>query len=332
MNQKLFFPLVDETVEEDAPTSSSNSKRVVRHGVATNDLVLSAYLEGNDAVFPKILDVYVKPGSVVADVTCGEGVFWRDVDSGSYDLRSTDIKTGVDCRNLPYRDREIDCVVLDPPYMHSPGGSAPQISRCVREVLCQQRSWRTNEPQVPRCSPRSLHRSWCRSTPRLTRARRLHREMPRRSLRQPPTLHTRRDHEPPTRKLGFVAEDLFVVVRKNRPGRQPHDQTGSRPQEPLLLPRLLETRSRPRKMGTSAINPIDLMVQVIEEHSPESIWQNSPLSGYRQLGNTNRGQIGEDFIRRYLTAANIPVSNSGLAQLPPTSSSRANASKSKPPH
>ncbi len=62
-------------------------------------------------------------------------------------------------------------------------------------------------------------------------------------------------------------------------------------------------------MGTSTIDPINLMVKVIEEHSPESIWQNSPLSGYRQLGNTNRGQVGEDFIRRYLKAAKISVSN-----------------------
>ena len=62
-------------------------------------------------------------------------------------------------------------------------------------------------------------------------------------------------------------------------------------------------------MGTSPIDPMDLMVQVIEEHSPESIWQNSPLAGYRQLGNTNRGQIGEDFIRRYIAAAGISVSN-----------------------
>ena len=67
-------------------------------------------------------------------------------------------------------------------------------------------------------------------------------------------------------------------------------------------------------MGTAPINPgnidpIDLMVEVIEEHSPESIWRGSRLEGYRQLGNTNRGQIGEDFVRRYLSAANIPVSN-----------------------
>ena len=57
------------------------------------------------------------------------------------------------------------------------------------------------------------------------------------------------------------------------------------------------------------MNPIDLMVQVINEHSPKSIWTGSPLEGYRRLGNTNRGQIGEEFIRQYLKAANIPVGN-----------------------
>ena len=57
------------------------------------------------------------------------------------------------------------------------------------------------------------------------------------------------------------------------------------------------------------MNPIDLMVQVISEHSPKSIWTGSPLEGYRRLGNTNRGQIGEEFIRKYLSAADIPVSN-----------------------
>ena len=57
------------------------------------------------------------------------------------------------------------------------------------------------------------------------------------------------------------------------------------------------------------MNPIDLMVQVINEHSPTSIWTGSPLEGYRRLGNTNRGQIGEEFIRQYLIAANIPVGN-----------------------
>ena len=97
--------------------------RVVGRGKPTNDLVLSAHVEGNDGVFPKILGLYVSPGSVVADVTYGKGVFWRNVDDGVYDLRKTDILDGIDCRRLPYRDGEMDCVILDPPYMHSPGGT-----------------------------------------------------------------------------------------------------------------------------------------------------------------------------------------------------------------
>ena len=126
MTVNLSFPLMDETLEEKSSPPSQTGKRVVRNGVATNDLVLSAYVDGNENVFPKILNLYVKPGSVVADVTYGEGVFWRGVPRGRYDLRATDIQNGVDCRDLPYADAEIDCVVLDPPYMHSPGGTAHQ--------------------------------------------------------------------------------------------------------------------------------------------------------------------------------------------------------------
>ncbi len=54
---------------------------------------------------------------------------------------------------------------------------------------------------------------------------------------------------------------------------------------------------------------VDLLVTIIREHSPEDIWQDSPLIGYRMLGNTNRGEIGETFIRRYLQQHDIPVGN-----------------------
>ena len=62
-------------------------KRTVRNGVTTNDLVLSAYMDSNEAVFPKIMALYVKPGSIVADVTYGKGVFWRCIPPDRYDLR-----------------------------------------------------------------------------------------------------------------------------------------------------------------------------------------------------------------------------------------------------
>ena len=59
------------------------------------------------------------------------------------------------------------------------------------------------------------------------------------------------------------------------------------------------------------MNPVELLAEIIKEHVPKDIWQNSPLIGYRMLGNTNRGEIGEEFIRRYLRAAKIDVGNGG---------------------
>jgi len=92
-------------------------KRKSPDGAATTDLVLSCYAGDNSEVFPKILHLHVPKGSVVADVTYGKGVFWRRVAPGDYDLKASDLKTGVDCRRLPYEKESIDCVVLDPPYM-----------------------------------------------------------------------------------------------------------------------------------------------------------------------------------------------------------------------
>ena len=56
---------------------------------------------------------------------------------------------------------------------------------------------------------------------------------------------------------------------------------------------------------------IKLLVSIIREHSPEDIWQSSPAIGYRLLGNTNRGEIGEEFIRRYLAQNSIDAGNGG---------------------
>jgi hypothetical protein len=99
-------------------------KRKSPAGVSTNRLIFSAYRGSNDDLFPKLLSLYVAPGSKVADVTYGKGVFWKKVPKDQYQLLATDICKGVDCRQLPYEDGSIDCVVFDPPYMHTPGGTA----------------------------------------------------------------------------------------------------------------------------------------------------------------------------------------------------------------
>jgi len=91
--------------------------RRVQGGVATSDVAVSAYVGTNAEVFPDILRLHVPEASVVADVTYGKGVFWRDVPEGAYRLLASDLKTGTDCRELPYEGESIDCVVFDPPYM-----------------------------------------------------------------------------------------------------------------------------------------------------------------------------------------------------------------------
>ena len=53
------------------------------------------------------------------------------------------------------------------------------------------------------------------------------------------------------------------------------------------------------------MNPLELLVEIIREHAPEDIWRDSPVEGYRRLGNTNRGEIGEEFVRRYLKESKI---------------------------
>lgn len=186
-------------------------------GIATNDLIFSAYVGTNADVFPVILKLYVAPGSRVADVTYGNGVFWRDVPSGRYGLRKSDLKSGVDARALPYENAIMDCVVFDPPYMHSPGGTAhdghqnfeayyrnngdngtsKKYHDAVLELYFQagEEAWRVLRNggiYIVKCADEV-----CACQQRLT-----HIEI---------VNHFQE-------KNMFAAEDLFVVVRKNKPG------------------------------------------------------------------------------------------------------------------
>jgi hypothetical protein len=106
------------TVDRDTPVPAPTKKpRKKPAGAATTDVVLSSHLGPNAPLFKDILKLHVPVGSVIADVTWGKGAFWTATDTSLYDVRGTDIQTGVDCRDLPYGDGEIDALVLDPPYM-----------------------------------------------------------------------------------------------------------------------------------------------------------------------------------------------------------------------
>lgn len=103
-----------EATPDDTPVQRTRKRP---DGEATTNVVLSSHTGTNAPVFRDILRLFVPVGSTVADVTWGKGVFWTQVPEGLYEVKGTDLQTGVDCRDLPYEDGSIDALVLDPPYM-----------------------------------------------------------------------------------------------------------------------------------------------------------------------------------------------------------------------
>ena len=193
------------------------ARRRVRNGQPTNELAFSAYVGGNEDTFPHILDLYVAPGSLVADVTFGKGVFWRNVPEERYELLATDIQTGVDCRDLPYEDGTVDCVVLDPPYMHSPGGTAHTVhaafERHYRNNITGNRTTKKYHEAVL-----ELYEDAGKEAYRVLRERGVLIVKCQDEVCANRQRFTHVEIMQSYERLGFITEDLFVVVRQNRPG------------------------------------------------------------------------------------------------------------------
>lgn len=203
--------------------SPLEKKKRVATGETTTDLVFSAYVETNAEVFPRILGLHVPKGSRVADVTYGKGVFWRNVPEGDYELLATDIAMGVDCRDLPYDDESLDCVVLDPPYME--GFYRRQKDHLAGSGTHRSfSSYYSNGDEYEQKGKPKYHAAvldmYIKSG---TEARRV--------LKPDGTLIVKCQDEVSANKqwlthveiinayqeMGFYTKDLFVVVRQNRP-------------------------------------------------------------------------------------------------------------------
>ncbi len=199
-----------------------SGKRKSPDGVATSDLVVSAYVGDNSTVFPEILSLHVPPGSIVADVTYGKGVFWRRIPKGEYELRPTDIATGVDCRDLPYEDESIDCVVLDPPYMEgfyrkreaqAAGGGT---HTAFRSYYSNGKRAKTSGPKYHAAvldlyfkAGREAHRVLRESGTLIVKCQ----DEVSANMQHLTHVQIVNEYE----SVGFYAKDLFVVVRANRP-------------------------------------------------------------------------------------------------------------------
>ena len=192
-------------------------RRRVRNGEPKNELVFSASVDGNNDVFPQILSLYVAPGSRIADVTYGLGVFWRNVPDGLYQLLASDIEDGVDCRNLPYEDSSIDCVVLDPPYMHSPGGTAHTVHSAFEDHYRNNGTGNRTEKKYHE-AVLDLYIDAGREAFRVLRERGVLIVKCQDEVCSNRQRFTHIEIMQEYQRIGFVAEDLFVVMRRNRPG------------------------------------------------------------------------------------------------------------------
>ena len=196
-------------------TATREKKRKSPAGEPTNNLVLSAHMGTNDDVFPHILSLYVSPGSTVADVTYGRGVFWQKVPDSAFHLLATDLSTGTDCRDLPYDDESLDCVVFDPPYMHTPGGTA-HVNHQNYEGYYKNNQAKSNKKYHE--AVLDLYFSAAREASRVLRKGGIYivKCQDEVCANQQRLTHVELIVE--FTNYGFVAEDLFVVVRTGRPG------------------------------------------------------------------------------------------------------------------
>ena len=191
--------------------------RRVRFGAPRNDLVLSAHMDSNAHVFPRVLELYVAHGSKVADVTFGKGAFWKNIPKDQYHLLATDLLTGTDCRDLPYEDGFVDCVVLDPPYMHSPGGTAHTTHNAFEQHYRNNGSGMQTDSKYHE-AVLDLYQAAGKEAHRVLRERGVLIVKCQDEVCSNRQRFTHVEIILSYQEMGFVAEDLFVVMRNNRPG------------------------------------------------------------------------------------------------------------------
>ena len=85
--------------------------------------ILSVVAGDNSDLLLEVSRLYATASMCISDLTYGKGVFWRK--TPHLNVLGSDIMTvperPYDLRNTPYADATFDIVVLDPPYIHSPG-------------------------------------------------------------------------------------------------------------------------------------------------------------------------------------------------------------------
>jgi len=214
---------VGQKETEVAAHRSTPSGRKPPRGRPTSEVVLSAHVATNADVFPQLLRLHVPPGARIADVTYGKGVFWRKVDTSSYDLLASDIASGVDCRKLPYVAESLDAVVFDPPYMEGffRSGATTRAGAGTHNAFREHYSNGNEEPRRGgkwHAAVLELYVDGGKEARRVLKGKGVFIVKCQDEVSANRQNLTHVEIINAYAELGFYCKDLFVVVRPNRPG------------------------------------------------------------------------------------------------------------------
>lgn len=167
--------------------------------------------------------LYVKKGSRVADVTFGKGAFWKSIPDEDYELLRSDLspkhKPGVilaDSRKLPYPADCLDCVVFDPPYMHTPGGTAHDGHQNFEEYY-KNNGDNTTEKKYHE-AVLDLYFKSAEEAKRVLRNKGIYIVKCQDEVCACKQRLTHVEIINHLEGLSFIAEDVFVLMRENKPG------------------------------------------------------------------------------------------------------------------
>ena len=132
--------------------SEKPSKMLERQPLAIEGTVFSCLTGTNADLIANVASLYLRHGDRIADVTYGKGVFWSKTDMSQFDFHGSDIlapKTGkikrMDFCKLKYPDAQFDVAVIDPPYVHDPGGTSLLGHAYKNQHTSNRQCWRHND-------------------------------------------------------------------------------------------------------------------------------------------------------------------------------------------
>lgn len=218
-----------KSVQLELPIEKRRIKRKRPDGVSTNALTFTAMSGTNDQQFPQIIELFVDRNALVADVTYGKGIFWKTIKVDQYRLLKSDIRVPghesgsrvtfvADCVNLPYPSSFLDAVVFDPPYMHTPGGTAHTNHQNYEEYYQNNATASVQDDVKYHEAVLALYFAAAKEAYRILKNKGIYIVKCQDEVCANKQRLTHVEIINELAGYGFIVEDLFVLVRNGRPG------------------------------------------------------------------------------------------------------------------